>query len=184
MASNIDGDIYITVKNGKINQSELNLLFVDLVGWVSNQAKQRYDDVNCSIMDFKIRQGVVGTNAFFIDSKRITIAGEGSIDLGREEIDYTFIPKKKSRLIARAEPITMKGPLNDPDIKAVPVKSAALTFGTLVFAPYVFAGMVASEYAVEEHVGGDSDAGVCLKYEESQREKRQKIQEKSRPAAD
>jgi uncharacterized protein involved in outer membrane biogenesis len=180
LAANMAGDIYITMKHGKISQSKLNLLFVDLVGWVADYAKQRFVDVNCAIADYKIRRGVVDTNAFFIDTKNITIAGEGTIDLGNEQIDYAFIPKKKSRIIARAEPVTLKGPLNDPAVKAIPVKSAALTFGTLIFAPYVFAGMVATEYATDKLRGGDPDTLVCVQYEESQKEKRQKIKEKSR----
>jgi hypothetical protein len=180
MASTVSGDVYITMKHGKISQAKLDLLFVDLVGWVSNMARQRYVDVNCGIADYEIRQGVVQTNAFFIDTKRITIAGDGAIDLGKEEIDYTFIPRKKSRLIGKAEPVTLKGPLNDPSIRAIPVKSAALTFGTLIFAPYVFAGMVASEYASERLGDGDSGTAVCLEYEAKQKEKREKIQKKSR----
>jgi hypothetical protein len=179
MASNLAGDIYITMKHGKISRAKLDLLFIDLVGWVAERAKRRYADINCAIADYSIASGLVSTNAFFIDTNNITIAGEGTIDLGKEKIDYTFIPKKKSRLIARAEPVTLKGPLNDPAIKAIPVKSAALTFGTLIFAPYVFAGMVASEYATEKLGADDADTSVCTQYEESQKEKRKKKMRKN-----
>lgn len=182
MVSNAAGDIYITMKHGKISQSKLNLLFVDLVGWVSNQGKQRYTDVNCGIADYKIRRGIMSTNGFFMDTKAITIAGEGTIDLGSERIDYILIPKKKSRIIAKAEPVTIKGPLNDPAIQAIPLKSAALTFGTLIFAPYVFAGMVATGYVTQKLSEGDADTSVCDQYEKSQKVNREKIKEKSRQA--
>jgi uncharacterized protein involved in outer membrane biogenesis len=165
LAANAQGEFYVTMKHGKISQSKLNLLFVDIVGWASDHAKKRYDDVNCAIADYSIQQGLVTTNAFFMDTHRITIAGEGTVDLGREQIDYTFIPRKKSRLIGKAEPVKIKGALNDPSIKAIPVKSAALTFGTLIFAPYVFAGMFAADYAHGKLDNGEGDSSVCANYE-------------------
>jgi len=184
MASNAKGEFYLTMKNGKIRQSALNLLFVDIVGWVSDQAKQRYHDVNCAIADYSIRQGLVTTNAFFMDTDRITIAGEGTIDLGKEKIDYTFIPKKKSRLIAKAEPVTIKGALNNPSIQAIPVKSAALKFGALVFGPYVFAGLLAvdavADYTQGKLAEGNRDSSVCSNYKKDLEEARIKKQSQDR----
>jgi len=116
----------------------------------------------------------VTTNAFFMDTDRITIAGEGTFDLGREQVDYTFIPRKKSRLILKAEPVHIKGPLNDPSVKALPVKSAALTFGTLIFAPYVFAGMAAADFAHDKLGKADGDSSICAKYEKDLHKAREK----------
>jgi hypothetical protein len=180
MAANTQGDFYVTMKHGKISQSKLNLLFVDIVGWASDQAKRRYDDVNCAIADYSIEQGLVTTNAFFMDTDRITIAGEGTVDLGREKVDYTFIPKKKSRLIVKAEPVKIRGALNDPSIEAIPVKSAALTFGTLIFAPYVFAGMVAADYAQDKLHDGEGDSSVCANYERDLIKAREKETDKNK----
>jgi len=174
MAANAQGDFHVTLKHGQISQSKLNLLYVDIVGWASDQAKRRYDKVNCAIADYSIRQGLVTTNAFFMDTDNITIAGEGTVDLGREQVDYTFIPRKKSRLILKAEPVHIKGALNDPSIEAIPVKSAALTFGTLIFAPYVFAGMVAADYVHDKLDDSDGDASICAQYEKDLRKARDK----------
>ena len=127
-------------------------------------------------MDFAVQQGIMTTNAFFIDMTDITIAGEGTIDLGQELIDFAFIPKKKNRLIVKAEPVDVKGPLNDPKITAIPVKSLAVEtgkFSTMLFAPFVFAGIVAGQYASGKKAknrGGD--AAVCLEYLETQQKRR------------
>jgi uncharacterized protein involved in outer membrane biogenesis len=164
MASNAQGEFYVTMKHGKISRSKLDLLFVDIVGWASERAKRRYDDINCAIADYSIRQGLVTTNAFFMDTEDITIAGEGTVDLGREQVDYAFIPRKKSRLIGKAEPVKINGALNDPSIQAIPVKSAALTFGTLIFAPYVFAGMAVADFAHGKLDNGKGDDAVCANY--------------------
>jgi hypothetical protein len=174
MAANAQGEFYVTMKHGKISQSKLHLLFVDIVGWASEQVKERYEDINCAIADYSIEQGLVSTNAFFMDTDNITIAGEGTVDLGREQIDYTFIPRKKSRLIGKAEPVKVRGALNDPSIEAIPVKSAALTFGTLIFAPYVFAGMAAADFAHGKLDSGKEDEEVCANYARDLQKAREK----------
>ena len=173
LASNAEGDIYLTVQDGWLRRSLVDMLFVDLAGWSINLVKgSKYAPVNCGVADYSIRQGVISTNAFFIDAKNITVTGEGTIDLGKEQVDYVFIPRKKSRIILKAEPVKVKGPLNNPSVKAIPVKSAALTFGTLIFAPYVFAGMVATDYASGAIRDDDDGKSACVEYEEKRRKAR------------
>ena len=175
LAGNLQGNLFAAVRNGKISQSKMRLLFVDIVGWVADLKEKRYDQVNCGVADFGVQQGVVTTNAFFMDLPDITIAGQGTIDLGQERIDYVFLPKKKSRLIVKAEPVDVKGPLNNPRVTAIPVKSLAVQagkLGTLLFAPYVFAGIVAGEYASGELKRGGDDSSVCLKYLETRHKAR------------
>ena len=165
LASSLDGSLYVTITNGKLRRSFTDLLFVDIVGWASTQVtKQKYFDMRCGVADFTATQGVIKTNGFFIDTKNIAITGDGTIDLGKETIDYVFLPKKKSRIILKAEPVKVTGSLRDPSVTAVPVKSAALTFGTLIFAPYVFVGMTATEYLKGKVDSRDKDT-PCLLYE-------------------
>jgi hypothetical protein len=149
-------------------------LFVDIVGWGLNLVKHsKYVPINCGIADYSIRKGVVSTDAFFIDTKNITVTGEGTVDLGKEEVDYVFIPRKKSRKILKAEPVKISGPLNDPSVRAVPVKSAALTFGTLIFAPYVFVGLVAADQASNVMRDDDSGTSACIEYEKKRSKARE-----------
>ena len=174
LASSADGDIYMTIEDGALRRSLVDLLFVDVVGWGLNIVKDsKYVPINCGIADYTISQGVISTDAFFIDSKNITVTGEGTIDLGKEDVDYVFIPRKKSRLILKAEPVHVKGPLSDPSVKAVPVKSAALTFGTLIFAPYVFVGLVAADQASSVMHDNDSGTSACIEYEKKRSKARE-----------
>jgi hypothetical protein len=174
LASSAEGDVYLTIQDGWLRRSFVDLLFVDIVGWGLNLVKDsKYVPINCGIADYSIRQGVISTEAFFIDTKNITVTGEGTVDLGKEEVAYVFIPRKKSRLVLKAEPVKIKGPLNDPSVTAVPVKSAALTFGTLIFAPYVFAGIVAHDYASGVMRHDDDGKSACVEYEEKRRRDRE-----------
>jgi hypothetical protein len=165
LASSLDGNMYLTVRHGKMRRSLLDLLFIDIVGWtVSHTQRYGYTDVICGVADFSARQGVISTNGFFLDLKDISITGQGDIDLGKESVDYVFLPKKKSRFILKAEPVKVRGPLANPSVSAIPVASAVRTFGTLLFAPYVFVGMTATDYLLGrlDSKGGDAP---CLNYE-------------------
>jgi uncharacterized protein involved in outer membrane biogenesis len=174
LASSAEGDVYLTIQDGWLRRSFVDLLFVDLVGWGLNLVKHsKYVPINCGIADYSIRKGVVSTDAFFIDTKNITVTGEGTVDLGKEEVDYVFIPRKKSRKILKAEPVKINGPLNDPSVRAVPVKSAALTFGTLIFAPYVFVGLVAADQASNVMRDDDSGTSACIEYEKKRSKARE-----------
>ena len=165
LASSLHGDLFVTSRHGKLSRSFVDLLFIDIAGWAASKiSDSRYIDITCGVVDFAVKKGVASTKAFFLDTKNITITGDGDIDLGKEQVNYVFIPKKKSRVILKAEPVKVKGPLLDPSVSAIPVRSAALTFGTLFFAPYVFVGLTASDY-LREKFGAESDDTPCLNYE-------------------
>lgn len=173
LAANLEGDIYLTIQNGKISRTLTDLIFVDLVGWTVGKAKgEKYVDVTCGVADYTINQGVVSTNAFLIDTKSITVTGQGTIDLGNEQVDYVFLPKKKSRLIHKADPVNLKGPLNAPKVTVIPWKSAATTYGTLLFAPYVFVGLTAVDY-LTGMLNFRSTESPCLQYEKIRKQRRQ-----------
>jgi len=151
MASNLDGNIYIAIQNGKIRKALMDLIFVDIVGWSIGHARgKKHVDIHCGITDHEINQGLVTTNAFFLDAENFAIAGHGTIDLGSEEIDYVLLPRKKSKLLRwGADPVKIKGPLKNPSTKVLPWKSAAMTYGGLFFGPYIFLGQMAVEYTVK-----------------------------------
>jgi hypothetical protein len=167
LVSSLDGNVFVTSRHGKISRSLVDLLFIDIAGWAASKiSDSRYIDITCGVADFALKNGVASTRGFFLDTRNIAITGDGDIDFGNETVDYVFIPKKKSRIILKAEPVKVKGPLLDPSVTAIPVKSAALTFGTLLFAPYVFVGLTASDYILGKFGGKDDDT-PCLNYEKN-----------------
>lgn len=167
LAANLQGEIYMNMKNGKMRRSLLDLVFLDIAGWTVSKVSRDKDvdvDVECGVADYSIKDGIMDTKGLFIDTKSISITGEGTIDLAREKIDYVFLPKKKSNLIIRADPVNIKGPLNNPSISAIPVMTAITTYGSLFFAPYLFAGVYAADLLSGiANVGANSSP--CLEYE-------------------
>jgi len=95
-------------------------------------------------------------------------------------IDYVFLPKKKSRLILKADPVNVTGPLHNPSIVLIPWKSAVTTYGTLFFAPYVFVGVAAADY-LSGMLKIGSTASLRLQYEKLRREKTGKSADAAAP---
>jgi hypothetical protein len=170
LAASARGSFFFELKNGLLERKLVDLVFVDIIGWAWGKTKhQKYYEFSCGVADYGIDQGVITTRAFLLDAREIAISGEGSVDLGKEEIDYVFLPKKKSRLISRADPVKVTGALNDPKVKVIPWKAATSTYGTLLFAPYIFVGATAVDM-----IGGVFKKGIqkspCEEYEKKRAE--------------
>ena len=83
MAANSQGNIYITLQNGKIAAPLIDLVFWDVAGWAWKKATdQRFYNFDCGVADYSIEEGVISTKAFILDAESITITGGGTIDLG------------------------------------------------------------------------------------------------------
>jgi len=172
MAANSQGSIYITMQNGKIAAPLIDLIFWDVAGWVWHKTtEKRYYDFDCGVADYTIEEGVISTKAFILDSQNVTITGGGTIDLGGEKVEYFFLPKKKSLYVKKADPVNIEGPLNDPKVKAIPWKSAALTAGKvggIIFAPFIFIPLSAADYLAGQ-VKIEDGKSACLEYQKARK---------------
>jgi uncharacterized protein involved in outer membrane biogenesis len=170
LAASAQGDIFLELKNGYMRRDLIDLVFADIIGWAWTKTKgENYYQLNCTIADYSIDQGVLTTRGFLLDADNIAISGEGTIDLGQEQVDYVFLPKKKSRTIRRADPVKVTGALNDPSVKVIPWKSAATTYGPLLFGPFIFAGVTAVDY-LGSKIKDKEKESPCLEYERKRAE--------------
>jgi uncharacterized protein involved in outer membrane biogenesis len=171
MAANSQGSIYITMQNGKLPAPLVDLVFWDVAGWAWKKATdQKYYDITCGVADYSIDKGVISTDAFILDTEHITITGVGTIDLGGEKVDYVLVPKKKSlKFIQKADPVDIKGPLNDPKVSTLPWKSAAITagkIGGIILAPFIFIPLTAADYLAGQ-VSIKDGKSACLEYQKA-----------------
>jgi hypothetical protein len=184
LASNLEGNIYLLIKNGRIRNNLLNMIFVDIIGWTfSSTVGKKYAKVECGVAEYSVKQGVIDTEAFYLDTPNIAIAGEGHIDFGNETIDYTFLPRKKTRLIHRADPVNVTGSLSDPSISVIPLKSAVTKYGGLFFAPYLFVGIFAAELATDT-LNVQTSKSPCMEYEKKHLQDRKIRSEEAKTESD
>ncbi len=170
LASNSQGSIYITMQNGKLAAPLIDLVFWDVAGWVWRKAtNERYYNIDCGVADYSIEHGLISTKVLVLDFKDITVTGGGTIDLGGEKVKYVFLPKKKTLIIQKADPVNIEGPLNDPKVKAIPWKSAGITaakIGGIIFAPYIFIPLAAADYLAGK-VNIEDGKSACLEYQKT-----------------
>jgi uncharacterized protein involved in outer membrane biogenesis len=66
---------------------------------------------------FQIQDGQAKVEKIIIDTETVLIEGEGSINLGAEELDIDIAGKpKKLRFVRLRTPVTLTGPLRKPNV--------------------------------------------------------------------
>ena len=56
----------------------------------------------------------------------MVITGAGTANLTTETCDLTLYPKKKRKFWALVTPVNIKGPIQDPQVITIPIKTVAL----------------------------------------------------------
>jgi uncharacterized protein involved in outer membrane biogenesis len=141
---------------------QLSLLFVEFAGLDLAESlglligKDKPVDIRCGVADFKIKQGVMTTDAFVIDTADTIFRGEGAVDLGRELMDMKIRPKPKDvSLVTLRAPILVRGTFAQPHIG--PDMSKVIAKGGLATALGVLLTPLASLLATLD-IGGGKDA--------------------------
>jgi hypothetical protein len=82
--------------------------------------------VRCMLALAPIEEGVAEVETLYLAAPRITITGEGSIDLARDEFDLRLTPRLHDPgLVAVAATVDVTGPLASPKIQ--PLRNSMLT---------------------------------------------------------
>ncbi len=102
--------------------------------------------------------------SLLIVTPKMSIAGNGVIDLGAETVDIV-LQADKQRFVPQgfAKPVRIHGELTAPkvdtDLKGF-VGDLALTAGQMAFAPMVFLPLHAADY-LQRQLTGPGGAGAC-----------------------
>lgn len=117
--------------------------FTQVLGTLLSRGRESMT-LNCAASDFQVKNGVATSRALVADGEFSTIAGEGSIHLGRETIDMKVTPKPKSVTLNMSVPVKIQGtlmrPKFRPDELALARKLGGL-IGVFIFPPAAIAGL-------------------------------------------
>jgi uncharacterized protein involved in outer membrane biogenesis len=109
----------------------LSSLLIDLAGLdfgngvISALGIPSRAQLRCLVTDFDLKQGVLDTRTFIIDTSEANVTGEGKIDLAQERIDYKLATEpKRFNIGSLPAPILVRGPLKKPGIMPDPVSLA------------------------------------------------------------
>ena len=141
----LNGDSKFLIKDGKMSNRYADMLFGDLRASLKKlfnpmAEKEAYATLNCVINHFEINDGLAESQVLVIDTNRMTVIGDGDINLKTEALDMGVTPKPKEGLGADnvatvnvslsefAKPFRLKGTLANPSLGIDSTKTA-LTFG-------------------------------------------------------
>jgi hypothetical protein len=116
---NADGRITIIAGPGKITGRRLDLWASDLLPTLLSPRWQRQPvtDMNCMVAHIELQEGLAKIEDILLDTRRITIAGSGILDLETEELDVFIAPRpKRASLVSLANPVEITGTLSQPEV--------------------------------------------------------------------
>ncbi len=141
----LDGNITLVMGKGQVYSKYLNLLGSDLrqdVFRLINPMAREEDvtDINCFVSRFDLKDGMAESTALVFDTTRMSVMGEGSVDLKTERLDFSLrpLPRKgtsaegggKLGLGELARPLKLRGTLANPSLAIDPLQ-AALAVGRI-----------------------------------------------------
>jgi uncharacterized protein involved in outer membrane biogenesis len=184
MLASADGKIGLFIDDGKVSAFLMQLAAMDL--WNVARVKLSGDkpiELRCAIADFGVKDGVMQTNAFIFDTAAVVISGEGTIDLGSEEMDLKLGPKPKEKSLASLNsPLYIRGTFLEPEVSPDVGRMAAKGLGALVMG--ALNPLLALVPLINEGPGKDSNcAKLIAEVNESNRQAQAKAKVKAPSSA-
>ncbi len=133
--ANANGSAVLVSGPGSIDHDKLDLWGTDLligimmVPMVAVKTK-KVMKLNCMVWPLDVTNGVARSEAILIDMPKVTVAGNGTINLGTEELDLLLKPaRKKASLLSLSPTVRVTGTLSKLNDK---VKGKAKSLGKVV----------------------------------------------------
>lgn len=118
MMNALDGKITIIAGEGEFESKALNFWGAGLVNAIMpNISDTDLTKLNCMVGDFTVENGIATAGPLFVDTQRLTVVGEGKVNLAHQRIDLALEPQAKgAALLDIATAVRIDGSLKDPDI--------------------------------------------------------------------
>lgn len=144
IASNLKGELGFTLENGGINGGQLELIFLNPLGWLFDQvitAKEIH--ISCGLARYQVNQGMIRSKVFLIDGPKLLIRGKTEINLANETINSLYNLEKKNifdnafvpTFATTSVPIKISGNLSHPTFEQAPLPSGISKADRYIFAP-------------------------------------------------
>jgi uncharacterized protein involved in outer membrane biogenesis len=104
---------------GRISDRRVDLWAADLLPTMLSPRWQRENvtEMNCAVAHVTLNQGLAQDEDFLLDTRRITVAGSGLLNLETEALDLLLAPRpKRASLVSLANPVRIRGTLAKPEV--------------------------------------------------------------------
>lgn len=158
-----NGEIKTLIDQGTVSKLLLeqiglnigNVLLAKLFG-------DRQVRLNCMATDFGVRDGLMRTRTFVIDTEEAVISASGTVNLATERLDLTLRPQTKAlRIFSLRAPLYLRGSFDQPAV-SVDKGVLALKAGSALALAALAAPLAALLPLVNTGPGQDSACGALL----------------------
>lgn len=116
---NADGRIAVVGGPGRISSRMVDLWAADLITTMLSPRwqTQPVTELNCFVTHIDLKEGQAEIDDLLLDTRRITIAGSGILDLETETLNVLIAPRpKRASLVSLANPVRIEGTLAAPEV--------------------------------------------------------------------
>lgn len=164
MLGTSNGDLALLMGSGEI--SELLVALADLDGGqllklLASGDKNKQVPLRCAAAAFDVRNGLMTTRAFVVDTTQSVIYGEGQVSLANESMDLTLRPYPKDMsILSLRSPLRVAGEFAKP--KLGPDKGALAGRAAVALATGALNPLLALATTLETGPGKDANCGPAL----------------------
>ncbi len=144
IVSSLNGEVSFVLENGKVNRRELELVFLNPLGWLfTHGIADNKIKISCGLAHYQIKQGIIKSKVLFIDGPKLSIRGIEKIDLAKETINSLYKLDKKNffestllpGFLHTSVPIRVTGNLASPVVEQASISSMSSKAERYFFAP-------------------------------------------------
>ncbi len=176
LMAGLNGKVSVILGTGRINNKYIDVLGADLASvafrlFNPGKKDETYTKINCFVSRFDIKDGIADSTALVFDTDLMSVAGEGTINLRTEGLDFSMKPSPKKgvgvsgvgklsmNLGELAKPLKLSGTLAKPGLAIDPAKTA-ITIGKAVGGIILFGPIGIVAVLASGKLGGDENP--CL----------------------
>lgn len=138
----LNGKTVISMGKGKLDNKYIELLGADLATSLFNllnpleKEKGKYTEINCLVSRFDMKDGLAQSTVLLFDTSRMSVVGEGNINLKTEGLDLSLEPSPKQgvglpgvgkvgvSLSEVVKPFKLSGTMANPSLGIDPARTA------------------------------------------------------------
>lgn len=128
----LNGRLVLNVGEGELKEEYVRATLPRLADAVSILGRATAKTkLHCVVAGLDIKSGVVTPKALLAETGSLTVTGDGTVNLGTEQLDMRIIPSSRDTGLAAAlPPVRVRGMLLDPSFAPDPAALAKSVIGT------------------------------------------------------
>ena len=111
-----DGAVRLVINDGTVSRSLMEIAGLNVGNYlISRLFGDEEVQINCAVADLALKQGLMSTPIFVIDTENALIEIDGTVNFASEELDLDIAPHSKGmRIFSLRSPLYVRGTFDEP----------------------------------------------------------------------